>query len=105
MKKYLISVFVTVCLFSQINLHGNAQRPDYEKYGRIAMAVVKTDFPGDPVRDYRYLGRKNLSKSTVEDSFRFKVQEKNQTFNVTVRINHDTKNKKLLHLTVESQKQ
>ena len=90
-------------IFFNFNNVGLAQKPAYEKYSRIAMAVVQADFPSDPIRDYEYLGRKKINDKIVEDGFRFKVQENNKNFFVTVRVNHDIKNKKLVNLTVESQ--
>ncbi|PLS03049.1 DUF3889 domain-containing protein [Neobacillus cucumis] len=105
MKKYFVSFMLMLALFINFQELGHAQQADYEKYGRIAMAVVKADFPNDPVRDYEYLGRKKIDNTKVEDGFRFKVQENNQLFFVTIRVNHDLTNNKLLSLTVEAQKQ
>lgn len=105
MKKYFAAFIMLLCFFAYFTNQGYAQKPDYEKYGRIAMAVVREDFPGQPIRDYEYLGRKKMDDMKVEDSFRFKVQDNNQNFFVTIRVNHDVRTKKLLNLTVESQKQ
>lgn len=93
------------CFLVYVNLQGEAQKPDYEKFGRIAITVVQADFPGDPIKDYEYLGRKKIDATKVEDGFRFKVQEKNQNFFVIVRVSHDATNNKILNITVESQKQ
>jgi len=105
MKKYFAATLIMLSLFINFQHSVFAQKPDYEKYGRIAMAVIKADFPGEPVRDYEYLGRKKINDMKVEDGFRFKVQENNQNFFVTIRISHDVRNNKLLNLTVETQKQ
>jgi hypothetical protein len=78
-----------------------AEKPDYEKYGKIAVAVVQTDYPQDEVADYAYKGRKQLGNDEVEDSFMFLVKEKGKEFNVTVKVKHHTTNQKLLSLTVE----
>jgi len=78
--------------------------PDYEKYGRIAIAVVKEDYPGQDVTDYKYMGREKLSETDVTDSFHFQVKEKNTPLTVVVKIGHSLKNKKLLNLTVEEKK-
>jgi hypothetical protein len=84
----------------------SAENPalDYEKYGRIAIAVVKENYPGIEVVDYQYAGRQNISESDVMDSFIFEVKENNQPVKVIVRISHSLKNKKLLQLSVEEQK-
>ncbi|MEO2074121.1 MAG: DUF3889 domain-containing protein [Bacillus sp. (in: firmicutes)] len=105
MKKTLISILMAAFFLVSFTNQSHAQKPDYEKYGRIAMAVVQADFPGSPIRDYEYLGRKKMDSSKVEDGFRFKVQENNQNFFVIIRVNHDLTNNKLLNLTVETQKQ
>ncbi|MCL6573778.1 MAG: YqzG/YhdC family protein [Bacillus sp. (in: Bacteria)] len=103
MKKYLITILILFLISINFNNLGLAQKPDYEKYSRIAIAVVQADFPGEPIKDYEYLGRKKINETKVEDSFRFKVQENNKNLLVTVKVNHDITNKKLLNLTVESQ--
>lgn len=105
MKKYLLSMLIALyCLVNFSDL-GYAQKPDYEKYGRIAITVVKEDYPGDEIREYQYLGRKSISETKVEDSFSFQVQEKNQKFIVTVKVTHDIKTNKLHTITVDSKKQ
>lgn len=97
-------VITLFCLGSFANF-GFAERPDYEKYGRIAITVVKENYPGDEIKEYQYLGRKNISQSKVDDSFSFQVQENNQKFTVIVKVTHDTKTNKLLTITVDSKKQ
>ena len=105
MKKFLAAIVIMFCFLVYVNLQGEAQKPDYEKFGRIAITVVQADFPGDPIKDYEYLGRKKIDATKVEDGFRFKVQEKNQNFFVIVMVSHDATNNKILNITVESQKQ
>ena len=77
-----------------------AANPDYEKYGKIAIAVVQADYPGDDVTDYEYKGRKKLPNNQVEDDFVFLVVENGKEFNVIVSIKHNLNNKKLLSLKV-----
>lgn len=103
MKKYVITVVASIILLlSLTNLNNNvsAQGPDYEKYGRIAIAVIKEDFPGEEVRDYKYLGRKQNSEDEVADSFQFKVMDEGKPVLATVQITHNLKNDKLLTLSV-----
>jgi hypothetical protein len=102
MKRYLLQMLITLFCLGSFTNTGFAQRPNYEKYGRIAITVVKEDFPGDEIKEYQYLGRKNISESKVEDSFSFQVQENNQKFNVTVKVTHDIKTNKLLTISVDS---
>ncbi len=105
MKKYLLSTLLLGAFLFSFSSFTQAQTPDYEKYGKIAMAVIVADYPGEEVRDYQYLGRKKLSDTTVEDSFRFQVQENSKKLDVIVKVNHDISNKKLLTITVVPQKQ
>ena len=101
MKKLLIPILGAMLLLLSANLLGAmAQRPDYEKYGRIATAVIKEDFPGEEVKDYLYVGRKQKSEEEVVDSFQFKVNENGKPIIATVLISHNLKNNKLLSLTV-----
>jgi Protein of unknown function (DUF3889) len=105
MKKYFLSVLVTLFVLSNFSHVGHAQKPDYEKYGRIAISIVKEDYPGEEIREYEYLGRKKINETKVEDSFRFQVQEKNEKWFVSVKVTHDISNNKVLNITVESKKQ
>ena len=73
----------------------------YEKYGKIAIAVVEADYPSDEVADYKFEGRNIISKGNVEDQFLFLVKEKGKDINVRVKIRHSLFQKKLLQLTVE----
>lgn len=98
---------VLLCLFSiMIGIQSvSAQQPDYEKYGRIAMAVVKADYPGDQVTEYKYVGRTKVNETDVMDSFNFQLTENGKPITVVVKVNHSLKNNKLLSLSVIEQKQ
>lgn len=108
MRKRSFAVLATLILLLNINGYAygeqvSDQKPDYEKYGRIAISVIKEDFPGEEVKEYEYLGRKQITTTEVMDSFQFKVTKDGKTTLVTVQINHDLKNKKLLTLTVKEE--
>lgn len=106
MKKYFTPLFATMIILQSMNsLAVRAQSPDYEKYGRIAITVIKEDFPGEEVRDYQYMGRKQLSDGQVVDSFQFKVTADGKPLLASVQITHDLKNNRLLNLTVTEQAQ
>jgi hypothetical protein len=106
MKKYLLPMMAALIFLLSANvLAAIAQRPDYEKYGRIATAVIKEDFPGEPVQDYHYVGRKQKSEEEVVDSFQFKVTVDGKPILATVQITHNPKNNKLLSLTVTEEPQ
>lgn len=82
----------------------SAQQPDYAKYGNVAIAVVKADYPGIAVTEYNYIGRTKPNATDVTDSFRFKVTENGKPKVVVVKVTHNLENKKLLNLTVGEEK-
>ncbi|MFJ8267293.1 DUF3889 domain-containing protein [Peribacillus asahii] len=94
-------IMLMFMMLTQAGFISVQQGNNYEKYGRIAIAVVQADYPGDEVTDYQYEGRKVLEKGTVEDRFLFLVKEQGKEFNVRVKIKHSLSNNKLLNLSVE----
>jgi hypothetical protein len=104
MKKYYLSMMAICLLFFSGMVQVQAERIDYEKYGKIAIAVVKADYPGEPVTDYQYIGREKLSETDVQDNFKFQLKEDGKPINVLVKVKHSIQNNKLLSLTVEEVK-
>jgi Protein of unknown function (DUF3889) len=106
MKKYFLSILLFGFLLSAFASPAAlaVQKPDYEKFGRIATAVIKEDYPGEEVVDYQYQGRQALSENTAADLFEFQVKEGQKTKTVVVRVSHDTVNDKLISLSVEEKK-
>ncbi|MBN8192640.1 DUF3889 domain-containing protein [Bacillus sp. NTK074B] len=99
MKKTIV-IFSTVFLLlfsSQVN----AEQGDYKKFGRIATAVIKEDYPGQPVKDYQYQGRKKMSENKVSDAFEFTVQENDAEKKVVVIVVHHLDNEKVLNISVK----
>ncbi|WP_102271976.1 DUF3889 domain-containing protein [Cytobacillus massiliigabonensis] len=105
MKKHLL-VFIMISLFmSAWTLSAAAsEKPDYEKYGRIATSVVKEDFPGQDVVEYQYTGRQKISATDVTDSFTFQVNENGKPITLIVKVTHSLDNRKTLSLTVEEKR-
>ncbi|MCE4051106.1 MULTISPECIES: DUF3889 domain-containing protein [Bacillaceae] len=97
------SILIMGFLFPSHNIA--VQKVDYEKYGSIAIAVVKADYPEQAVTDYKYMGRKKISTMEVEDSFQFIVKENSKEKTVQVTIKHDIKNDKFISLTVSEPEQ
>lgn len=79
------------------------QNVDYEKYGRIAMAVVREDYPGQDIVEYEYVGRDKKQNQEVSDTFRFEVLVDGKKTFVDVVVTHSLKNNKLLSLTVKQE--
>jgi hypothetical protein len=104
MKKYVFAVMAISLLFFSGLVQVQAEKMDYQKYGNIAIAVVKADYPGEAVTEYEYVGREKLNETDVQDSFKFKVKENDKLVNVVVKVKHSIKNNKLLNLTVEEMK-
>ncbi|MBM7691603.1 hypothetical protein JOC77_001010 [Peribacillus deserti] len=99
MKKFL--GIIAAVLFLLQTGHASAQKTDYEKYGKIAISVIQADYPGEPVTDYQYLGRKDLGNGAVEDAFQFNVIENSKRIKPIVRVRHNLRNNKLLDIRVE----
>ncbi|MFU8690051.1 DUF3889 domain-containing protein [Rossellomorea sp. FS2] len=97
MKKPLLIICLLSILFPCL---ANATEVDYKKFGRIASVVVKEDYPGQAVKDYHYLGRKQLTSEKVSDTFEFTVQENNRDKRVLIIVVHDLENEKTLNITV-----
>lgn len=100
--KRLFFLLLSIGLFMNVSTAA-AENPDYEKYGRIAIAVVKADYPREEVVDYKYEGRQKLTDTDVEDTFFFQVKENGKPVKVIVKISHSPNNNKLLRLTVQEQ--
>lgn len=97
----IVSVTVLVMAFMFPSHNIAVQKLDYEKYGSIAIAVVKADYPEESVTDYKYLGRKKISAQEEQDSFQFVVKENGKEKTVVVTVNHRTKDDKFISLIVE----
>ena len=98
MKRWI--VIFSVIFFLMGGSQSLAQKPDYEKFGRIATAVVKEDYTGDKLQDYKYEGRKKLEEGKVEDSFAFDVMKDGKEVNVKVVVIHNPKDPNALSISV-----
>ncbi|MBT2684788.1 DUF3889 domain-containing protein [Bacillus sp. ISL-37] len=106
MKKYFFAITVFLILLMGIQRGDiNAQTPAYEKYGKIATAVINEEFPDETVRNYKYMGRKQKDDRQVLDSFQYKVSDNRKTVIITVQVAHDVKSDRLLSLSVTEQLQ
>lgn len=100
----IVSISVLVMTFMFPSHHLAVQELDYKKFGSVAIAVVKADYPEESVTDYKYLGRKKISPQEEQDSFQFLVKEGGKEKTVIVTVNHNTKNDKFISLVVEEAK-
>lgn len=99
MKKAI--VILSTVFFLVFSSQAHAEQSDYKKFGRIATAVIKEDYPGQPVKDYQYQGRQKLTENKVSDAFEFTVQENNAEKKVVVIVVHDLDNEKVLNISVK----
>jgi Protein of unknown function (DUF3889) len=99
MKKTI--VILSTAFFLLFSSQAHAEPVDYEKFGRIATAVIKEDYPGQPLKDYQYKGRQKMSENKVSDAFEFTVQENNAEKKVVVVVVHNLDNEKVLNISVK----
>ncbi|PFA69483.1 hypothetical protein CN378_03635 [Bacillus sp. AFS015802] len=99
MKKAIVSL--STVFFLMFSSQAFAEQVDYQKFGRIATAVIKEDYPGQPVKDYKYQGRQKVTANKVSDAFEFTVQENNAEKKVVVVVVHDLDNEKILNISVK----
>ncbi|MFS8629603.1 MAG: YqzG/YhdC family protein [Bacillales bacterium] len=106
MRKKFFSAFGIVLMFIYFSVPAVLadNEPDYQKYGRIALTMVKEQYPGKDI-EYQYLGRRNLDGTKVVDTFRFEVQQSHQQMFVHVRVLHDEKNSNHLSILLEEKRQ
>ncbi|WP_201715347.1 DUF3889 domain-containing protein [Rossellomorea arthrocnemi] len=98
MKKAFV---ILSTLFFLLSSQAHAEPADYQKFGRIATAVIKEDYPGQPLKDYQYMGRQKMSENKVSDAFEFTVQENNAEKKVVVVVVHNLDNEKVLNISVK----
>jgi hypothetical protein len=97
MRKWMV-IFSLV--FFMLGTQESLAQQDYQKYGRIATAVVKEDYTGEKLADYKYDGRKTLSGGKIEDSFTFDVLKNGKDVTVKVRVVHNPARPNDLNISV-----
>lgn len=102
-KKALLAILLPF-LISVIIQQPVLGQTDYEKFGRIAIAVVKENYPGVEVKEYQYLGRQKINENQAVDSFKFNVTEDAEKKSVIVLVKHSIKEGKVLDVTVQEEK-
>ncbi|SFB93312.1 Protein of unknown function [Bacillus sp. OV322] len=100
MKKTLLALLVLMLLLPAAGKASEGPPPHYEKYGNIAIAVVRTDYPGTSVTDYEFLGRKKSGNGIAVDSFLFLIKDKGIEKNVLIKAEHSLISQNLISLYV-----
>ncbi|WP_409253251.1 DUF3889 domain-containing protein [Bacillus sp. SCS-153A] len=98
MRKWMV-IFSLVLFMMGSSQQALAQQ-DYQKYGRIATAVVKEDYTGEKLADYKYDGRKTLQGGQIEDAFTFDVVKDGQEVTVKVKVVHNPDKPQDLNISV-----
>lgn len=101
-KTFFHILWIVLLLFSHPAVRAESNR-DYQKYGRIALTMVKEQYPDRDI-EYQYLGRRSIDESKVVDTFRFEVLKGRKQVFVHVRVLHDEKNDKHLSMLLEEKK-
>jgi putative cell wall-binding protein len=109
MNKKMLSLLIC-CLFhitawQAVNAQQQQQQPDYEKWGRIAVAVVKENYPDSEIIDYKHLGQQNVSVTQSKHTFTIEVKHRNQTFNVKVVVTYNPRTDRLISVGMEEIRQ
>jgi hypothetical protein len=102
----LICFAFLIGLFASYSFHetiGLAQQPDYAKWGKIAVNVVKENYVDGEVSEYKYEGRKSISDEKAEDTFVFQVKKDNKVANVKVVVSFNPKTDTLQSLSLAEQ--
>ncbi|WP_158598234.1 DUF3889 domain-containing protein [Falsibacillus albus] len=105
MKHIVLSVGFCILMLLGSSLQASAQKVDYAKYGRMATAIVKEDYPSEELTEYQYMGRKKLGEDLVQDNFKFTVKENNMDKIIIVQVTHSPQNEKLVTLAVKEASQ
>ncbi|WP_419883266.1 DUF3889 domain-containing protein [Peribacillus sp. B-H-3] len=100
MKKILLALLVLMLLLPAAGKPSEGAPLHYEKYGNIAIAVVRTDYPGTSVTDYEFLGRKKSGNGLAVDSFLFLIKDKGIEKNVLIKAEHSLISQNLISLHV-----
>ncbi|MFZ3590806.1 DUF3889 domain-containing protein [Bacillus sp. DJP31] len=94
---FIIGIFASYSFNETV---GVAEQPDYEKWGKIAINVVKESYVNEQVSDYKYEGRKSVSDVKAEDTFSFQVKRDNKEFTVKAVVAFNPKTETLQSLAL-----
>lgn len=72
--------------------------PAYAKWGQMAMKEAKKKYPKADIVDYKHVGRKELSPSTAEETFKLWLRQGKELFEIIVRITFETRTEKVLSI-------
>ncbi|WP_078549321.1 DUF3889 domain-containing protein [Litchfieldia alkalitelluris] len=109
-KSCIITILCSCLAFGMMSTFASAepepekeeeQAINYEKWGKMAVEVVKLNFPEGKVSDYKFKGREEISDAQAKDTFELQVQTKERAFNVRVVMLFNPKTESLISLSIE----
>ncbi len=104
LRACMISFCCSFLAFVGMSTFANAEpqtNVDYEKWSRIAMDVVKLNYPESKVSDYDYKGREEITETQAKDTFEIKVENQTRAFIARVTILFNPQTNSLLSLSIE----
>ncbi|MDQ0862281.1 DUF3889 domain-containing protein [Bacillus sp. V2I10] len=98
-RKVMISIlFIFLLLPATI---GQAQPPDYAKWGKIAVEETKKQYPNAQISDYTYQGKVFISDERVQYNFEFSLITNQQKKKVHVYVLVNPKSDKLIDVNFD----
>ncbi|MFD1738996.1 DUF3889 domain-containing protein [Bacillus salitolerans] len=95
---FMIGLLASYSLSEMIGL---AEKPDYAKWSRMAVEIVKENYPDADVSDYKYEGRNSISEKKAQDTFLFQVKKDEKAFEVKVVVTFNPEAETLYSLSLE----
>ncbi|MCL6517958.1 MAG: YqzG/YhdC family protein [Alicyclobacillus sp.] len=70
--------------------------PAYARWGKMAMALVQRRYPQAAIVDYLHVGRRNLSATRAQETFKLWLRQGKQEFGVYVTITFNPKTNQVI---------
>jgi Protein of unknown function (DUF3889) len=116
MKRIFLTLILTLTFASisptvsaELQTHGKQaekqpQIPLYAKWGTLAVKETSKKYPNANIIDYLHVGRKVISSSTIQETFKLWLRQGNREFGVIVRITFDATTEQVHSITFEETK-
>lgn len=105
MKKWVLGLLSVLLLLSTVVSVAQAEKPEYEKWGKIAIQLVKENYPEAEVSEYQYQGREEISKTEAKDTFHFTAKQDNKSLDIYVALTFNPQTEQLKSVNIEEKKQ
>jgi len=105
MKKWVLGLLSVLLLLSTAVSVAQAEKPDYEKWGKIAIQLVKENYPEAEVSEYQYQGREEISETEAKDTFQFTAKQDDKSLEIYVALTFNPQTEQLKSVNIEEKKQ